>query len=247
MPTPNTSTNGADYSQSNLFLSGGDNPARDDFYNLVFKFDWNLGARHRMFLRHASNDRTEDRNTNGIRRGPGQNGQHPLKRINDTYVVDWVATLGATALFNLRSSFARYVEGSSGDGNKGFDMAALGLPESLVRQLPYGPWFGVYTFTDYIQLGRYASRNVTNTVTTHPVLTLVKGSRTIKTGLDMRWTQYSTQNTGNVMQFGATRVFTQRDYLRADELSGNAIASWLMGTPSSGSVNYNVFPIHLFP
>ena len=32
---------------------------RDHFYNLVFKFDRNIGTRHHLFFRQASNDRTE--------------------------------------------------------------------------------------------------------------------------------------------------------------------------------------------
>ncbi|MBL8219815.1 MAG: TonB-dependent receptor [Bryobacterales bacterium] len=246
-PTPNTVTPGTDYSQANLFLSGGDNPARDDFYNLVVKIDQNLGARHRFFFRHASNDRTEDRNTNGIRNAPGQDGQHPLKRINDAYVVDWVTTVTPRLLLNFRSSYARYTEGSRGEANRGFDMTKLGIPEKLVRQLPYGAWFGRYTFDSYISMGRYPTNNITNTVTAHPTVTYVRGSRTFRTGLDMRWAQYATQSPGNVLLLGANKGFTQRDYQRADEFSGNSIASWLLGTPSSGSLNYAVQPIFLFP
>jgi hypothetical protein len=246
-PDANTATASTNYSQSNFFLSGGNSLARDNFYNFVVKIDQNLGERHRFFFRHASNDRTEDRSTNGVRDRPGQDGQHPLKRINDAYVLDWVSTLSPTVIFNVRSSFARYVEGSRGSANAGFDMTSLGFPKKLVDQLPYGAFFGRYTFADYISLGRYPSNNITNSVTIHPTVTRIRGNKTIKAGLDMRWTQYSTQTYGNVFVLGATRAFTQRDYLRADELSGNSIASWLLGTPNSGSINYNVFPIFLFP
>jgi hypothetical protein len=246
-PMPNTTTAGADYAQANFFLSGGDNPARDDFYNFVVKIDQNLGSMHRMFFRHASNDRTEDRNTNGIRDRPGQDGQHPLKRINDAYVIDWVSTLSPNLLLNFRASYSRYVEGSRGEANRNFDMAGLGFPKSLLEQLPYGSWFGRYTFDGYISLGRYPSNNITNTVTAHPTITYVRGTRTWKAGLDMRWTQYSTQSPGSVFTLGANKGFTQRDFQRADEFSGNSLASWLLGTPSSGTVNYAVFPIYLFP
>ncbi len=246
-PTPNTVTPGADFARSNYFLSGGDNPARDDFYNLVVKIDQNLGSKHRMFFRHASNDRTEDRNSNGIRNSPGQDGQHPLKRINDSYVVDWISTLTPQLLLNFRTSFARYIEGSQGSANASFDLAKLGFSKALTEQLPYGEWFGRYTFDSYISMGRYPSRNVTNTVTAHPTVTYVKGPHAWKSGLDMRWAQYSTQTPGNIFILGATRGFTQRDFQRADEFSGNSIASWLLGTPSSGTVNYAVFPIFLFP
>jgi hypothetical protein len=246
-PQPNVQTPAIGYAQSNYFLSGGANPARDDFYNLVVKIDQNLGDKHRMFFRHSSNDRTEDRSVNGIRNSPGQDGQHPLKRVNDSYVVDWVSTLSPSLLLNFRTSFAQYVEGSSGDANKDFDLTSLGFPQKLVSGLPYGAWFGRYTFAEYISLGRYFSRSVTNTVTAHPTVTYIRGSHTWKAGFDMRWTQYSTQSSGNVFTLGATRGFTQRDYQRADEFSGNSIASWLLGTPSSGSLNYAVFPIYLFP
>ena len=246
-PAPNTTTPGTDYAQANYFLSGGDNPARDDFYNLVVKIDQNLGNRHRMFFRHASNDRTEDRNTNGIRHRPGQDGQHPLKRINDAYVVDWVSTLTPNLIFNFRSSFSRYLEGSRGEANRDFDLGAIGFPKSLLDQLPYGSWFGRYTFDSYISMGRYPSNNITNGVTAHPTFTRIKGNRTWKTGLDMRWTQYSTQSPGNVFTLGANKGFTQRDFQRGDEFSGNSLASWLLGTPSTGGLNYAVFPIFLFP
>ncbi|MCX6607600.1 MAG: carboxypeptidase regulatory-like domain-containing protein [Acidobacteria bacterium] len=246
-PRPNTSTPSTNYSQSNYFISGAETAARDDFYNFVAKFDQNISDKHRMFFRHASNDRTETRSTNGILNSPGQDGQMPLKRINDAYVIDWVTTVSPSLLFNIRSSFSRYVEGSRGDANAGFDLTTLGFPKKLVDQMPYGPFFGRYTFANYMSLGRYPSNNITNTFTVHPTMTYIKGSRTIKFGVDMRRTQYSTQTYGNVFVLGATNTFSQRDYLRADASSGNSIASWLLGTPSSGSINYNVFPIFSFP
>ncbi|MBM3795784.1 MAG: hypothetical protein FJW31_17400 [Acidobacteria bacterium] len=102
------------------------------------KIDQNLGPMHRRFFRHALNDRTEDRNTNGIRNRPDQDGRHPLKRVNDAYVVDWVSTLTSNLVFNFRTSFSRYVEGSRGEANRGFDLAALSFPQKLLSQLPYG-------------------------------------------------------------------------------------------------------------
>lgn len=113
-PKPNTTTPGAAfYTQSNLFVPGGENLDRDDFYNLVIKFDQNFGSRNHMFFRHASNDRTEIRSTNGVR-GPGEDGPLPLKRVNDAYVVDWVGTINPTFIANMRVSFNRYVEGARG-------------------------------------------------------------------------------------------------------------------------------------
>ncbi|MFN0101438.1 MAG: carboxypeptidase regulatory-like domain-containing protein [Bryobacteraceae bacterium] len=244
-PTPNVRTAGADYASANYFLSGGTNPATDDFYNLVLKFDHNLGSRHRMFFRHASNDRTERRSANGVS-GPGENGQFPLKRINDAYVIDWVSTLSPQTIFNIRSSFSRYVEGSRSDTNLAFDMTELGFPKDLPQKLGAKFGFGIYVLDGYIQLGRGFSSNTTNTFTTHPTFTRVSGSKTLKAGFDMRWIQYSTQNSGDVFRLNQNAAFTQQVFNRADALSGDSLSSWLLGTPTSGTANYPVAPIFMY-
>ena len=45
-PLPNTTTVREDYAQKNLFLSGGDNPVGDNFYNLTAKVDASALARN---------------------------------------------------------------------------------------------------------------------------------------------------------------------------------------------------------
>ncbi len=246
MPKPNTRTAGADYSSQNLFVAGGDNVARDDFYNLVVKIDQNLGDRHRVFFRHASNDRKEMGSDNGLPRGAvGEDGPLPHWRINDAYVLDWVATLKPTFLLNLRGSFTRYIAGDNRLGNLGFDKTTLGFPASLVSQLPHGAWFGRYEFENYVPLGNHLSVNYTNTVALHPTITYIRGPHSIKAGVDMRWVQYALKNAGQPFLLRSERNFTRADYTRQDALSGNAVASWLLGAPTSGRVDYNVFPIHL--
>jgi hypothetical protein len=233
-----------DYSRSNYFVSGGQNPAKDNFYNLVFKFDHHFGVRNRMFFRHASNDRTEWRSANGIF-GIGGDGPQPLKRVNDAYVVDWLSTLSPTLIFNLRSSFSRYIEAGRSDANLAFDLTSLGFPASLVSQLGANFGFGMYRLDNYINLGRNFSQNVTNTLTAHPTVTKVSGSRTTRAGFDMRWIQFSRQDSGDVFRLNQSAAFTQQVYNRADALSGDSLASWLLGTPSGGAANYPVFPIYM--
>ncbi|OYW13507.1 MAG: hypothetical protein B7X34_00060, partial [Acidobacteriia bacterium 12-62-4] len=79
MPTPNNIEPGQRYSTTNFIQPTYVN--QDDFYNLILKFDWNFGDKHRSFIRHASNDRTEERCANGICSGPGMDGQQPFQRI----------------------------------------------------------------------------------------------------------------------------------------------------------------------
>jgi hypothetical protein len=243
MPAPNTSRPDAGYARQNLFVSP--NIAADTFYNFVTKIDQQIGNNHRLFVRYARNDRTEDRNGNGILDTPGQDGQHPLKRINDAFVVDHVATLSSTLIVNLRGSAARYVELSRGDANLGFDKTTLGFPASLVSQLPGGDFFGRYEFADYIPLGRHAGFNATNTIAFHPSATKIMGAHTFRGGIDMRWTQFAEQNMGNPFRLNANRGFTQAQFNQGDPLSGDSIASFLLGIPSGGAIDNNVFPITL--
>ncbi len=139
------------------------------------------------------------------------------------------------------------MEASWGTPDGNFDMTQLGFPKSLTSELPYGNYFGRYTFSGYQSLGRYPSSNISNTFTLHPSLTWARGTRTLKGGVDMRLLQYSTQNPGDVFTLGATAGFTQELYNTAEALKGNSIASWLLGTPNSGSVTYNIFPAFQFP
>jgi hypothetical protein len=80
-----------------------------------------------------------------------------------------------------------------------------------------------------------------------PSLTWSHGSKTLRGGVDMRTLQYSTQSSGNVLTLNSAVTFTQEIYNTAQALKGNSIASWLLGTPSSGSVTYAAFPIFQFP
>ena len=248
MPLPNMSTPGVEYSSQNFYF-GGDDPgshAKDGFYNFVAKFDQNIGDKHRIFYRHANNDRFQDRSTNGLHRTPAEEGYSSHQRINDAHVLDWVGTLRPSFILNVRGSFNRFHVRNETAGNRGYDIAKLGFPASLASQLPYGPRFGRYTFAGYISLGNYPNGDITNNVALHPTATKVAGGHVIKTGVDLRWVQFAQQNTGNVFNLNAARDVTQRDYARADALSGNSIASWLLGTVSSGSVAYNAFPIFLY-
>lgn len=245
-PLPNTKTPGVDYSRSNLFISGGAGTARDRFYNLITKIDQNIGDRNRIFVRLGRNDRTEMRTYNGLFDKPGADGQLPLYRRNWAGVVDWTSTVSPSMVLDVRASMAQFVEGSTSEANKGFDLTKVGFSKSFIDQLPYGRWFGRYNIQPYKELGRYPSQNITNTFTVFPSLSRVRGSRTLKTGVDLRWIQYSTQNYGNIMEFASADTFTRADYSRSDGLSGNGLATWLLGTPTSGTIRIQMFPIYMY-
>ena len=243
-PKPNITVPGSAYSINNFFLPGGKNLDSDEFYNFVVKADQNIGERNHVYFRFASNDRTELRTTNGLT-GVAEDGPRPLKRLNDTGVADWVSTLTPSLIFNVRVSLSRYVEGSRGDGNVGFDTSQLGFATSLTDQYPVKGLFGRYEFSGYNSLGRFASFNFTNTFAVHPNITKIAGPHAIKAGVDMRWIQYNDQNQGNPFRLTVDQSFTQKVYNNADSSSGNSLASFLLGNLNGGGIDYNQFYSYL--
>lgn len=239
MPLPNAVTPGVRYSNTNRL-----NPeyaAQDKFYNLSLKFDWNFGDKHRVFFRHASNDRTEDRCNNDICDAPGQAGQQPFQRINDAYVADWVWTATPTTVINIRASSNRFIEKGFGRANVGFDITKLGIPSSLISQLPSPVFFGVWAFNGYTTLGRAQDFNFTNNYGLLGSVTKIKGSHTLKFGADLRRIHYIQQNSGNILSFTGNTRWTQRLYNQGEATSGDGYASFLLGI-LEGSSNYPLYP-----
>jgi hypothetical protein len=248
MPLPNQpSPAGQRYSRLNLSIPNYFDV--DNFYNLILKFDWNLGDRHRVFFRHASNDRTEDRAVNGIDNKPGTDGQQPFQRINDAYVADWVGTISPTFILNARASFNRFIEKGYGAANAGFDVTSLGLPASLIATLPSPVYFGRWNFYSgnsgstavYNPLGRGQSNNFTNTYQLAVSATKIQGQHTMKAGLDLRQINYLQQNTGDILRFDSYAGPTSKNWNQPDAISGDPYATFLLGIPE-GNSNYPLFP-----
>ena len=246
MPVPNQPAGaGCRYATCNISLP--DYFDKDKFYSLIMKFDWNFGDRNRVFFRHASNDRTEDRAINGIDNKPGTDGQQPFQRINDAYVADWVGTLSPTLIMTARASYNRFIEKGYGKANRGFDLTTLGIAPSLLAQLPGPIDFGVWNFggvggnSGYNVLGRGQSNNYTDTFQLMGSATKIAGPHSMKLGIDTRQINYEIQNTGSILAYSGDGGFTQNAYTNAANNTGDPYASFLLGVVS-GSSNYPLYP-----
>jgi hypothetical protein len=247
MPMPNTVTPNTTYSSADFTL-GGQFDA-DKYYNMTMRFDWNLGSRNRVFVSEASNDRTENRPTNGIV-GVAENGQQPFQRINDRYVVDWTSTVTPTTVFDIRIANNRFIEKGFGAANAGFDLTSLGLPKSLTAQLPQPQYFGLWQESGYTDLGRYASVNITNYYGLEANVTKIVKNHSLKAGVDLRRNQYLVDDTGNILQIGSGTTFTRFNGPAGGNdpatglAGGDGYASFLLGYPDSGSSNYPAYPFY---
>src|SRR5207249_1449013 len=166
------------------------NLAFDTFQNIATKVDQNVSDKTKVFVRYGQNQRTEQRSTNGIVTGPAQDGQLPLERTNKTGVADYVTTISPSLVFNVRAGLNQYLELARSDPALGFDPSQLGFPGSPVSQLPNNA-FPRINVTDYQNLGRNCRSSETTTgFILQPNISWVKGTHTVRGGLDMRLTWY---------------------------------------------------------
>ncbi len=230
---------GAAYTNGNVYLSDS---MQNPYHSLVFKIDENLGSRHRVFFRHANSWFRQDsvNGSNGTNSATGEAVQF-LYRLNEADALNWTSTLTPTTILNIRASFNQFQEYRDLPPNSGLDLtAALGLNASVIKQLPAPDFFGIYNFTGYTKLGNIGSRGTTNTTAFQPQVSMVRGAHTLKAGFEARWVQFANRSL-NQWGMNANSTLTQQNYLQGDSLSGNSIASFLLGG-ASASATYPAAP-----
>lgn len=215
-----------------------------NFWNWNSRVDAKLGDMDRLFFRYSTNKHTQERTLNGIIGRPGEQAYNPFLRRNHAIMADWVRILSPTATLNVRANYARYVEGQDTRGNFGFDLGTLGIPTSVSSQLAFPDFFGVWALTGYGQLGFNPSLEYNNTYSTQGNLTKVMRSHTLKAGIDVRRWHFLQNTPGNPFRVTANAGFTRSSWNNAatEVNSGDAFASFLLGTASGGSADFNVRP-----
>lgn len=237
MPQPNIKTPGVRYATQNLKLPS--NVHYWDFYNWMSRVDFNFGSKHRMFVRPARMLFDELSNYNGIT-GPGKTGGQ-FSRSNYALLLDWVSTLTPTVVFNIRGNASRYGEGWHSPDNFGYDLTKLGLSQSFVSQLADPSLFGQWNFNGYTSMGQSVNWNNTNTFSLESSLTKFVGGHNLRTGIDVRLTHFINYAPGYAFTFTGSPDLTRRLWndSSSESTSGDSFASFLLGTPSSGSAVWN--------
>ena len=229
-PEPNTLSSGSPAWQNNYFVN---NIADFKFTNVMARIDHNVNAKQRIYARWSASDFVQVRTANAI---PGIGGDHrDGGKYSNGGVIDSVTTLSATTLLNVRAALSYWVE-RIGPPDYGFSTTQWGWPTSVVSQLTKADLLPSISVSGATTLGN-ASSNITVEPTTvfslQPNMALVRGTHTIKFGLDFRvtrYTQYRPSADRASLSFG--QGFTRSDYLVQDAVSGNGAASLLLGYPT---------------
>jgi hypothetical protein len=241
-PVPNTTTPGSVDWQNNYFYSGYTSYF---FPNIVARVDHNFGSKERIYGRYVYNNQLLHDDTNSL---PGLGGDYRYgNKVNNGVVFDSVTVINPSTTFDMRISFNRWTQNyfppSYGPSSGAIN---IGLPASLVNQFEEPGRFPYITATNYQTLGE-SSSNIWFAPSSNwgfaPTLALLRGRHSFKAGIDFRLmhlANYQSAFAGGTFAFD--QGFTRANYLTADSVSGNAVASMLLGAAASGGVDYIARP-----
>lgn len=243
-PMPNQNQTSTVNWQNNYYP--GSNITWYHFYNFITRLDHSFSEKERIYGRYAWNNQVLFQNTNEV---PGMAGdlRQGLKSNHDA-VFDSITVLSPNLMLDLRASLTRWTQNYAPTNYGSFNGTQIGWNQALVNQLQEPARFPYVTATDYESLGNSAN-NIwfapTTVLTAEPTLRWTKGRHQIGTGFDYRWTRFNTfQGAYGGGTFAITQAFTQQNYLTSDALSGNSIATMLLGGAASGEADVLANPYY---
>jgi hypothetical protein len=247
-PEPNT--NGANASHLNNYTF----PSRwvGDMNAWVGRADYQINSNNSFFFRYSENPYTEFRSlvfvTDLSQTNPAEpTGNAPLIRNGRNWTFDWTSVLTPRMTFDLRAGLNRWEETTGNIFGANYDPTQLGFSSSLVSQFTrlQFPYFTLGTY-QAIGSSRLLSFSPHDTYTVQPNLNVAMGKHFLKFGFEVRRYNDNTLNPGMASgQYNFDKNWTQAVVNKPDAVSGNEIASFLLGYPQTASVDRNIDPAFL--
>ncbi|MBI1790422.1 MAG: carboxypeptidase regulatory-like domain-containing protein [Acidobacteria bacterium] len=219
---------------------------RAGFDQFVGRTDVVVNSKNNAFFRYNENPFDEFRAVVfGLNNPAEPTGNAPLLRNGRNVMMNWTSTLSPTTTFDLRFGLNRWEDAGGSTIGAGYDPKQLGIDANLVAQ------FRAYQFPNfqiegYQNVGSNAvSPGIRDTYSLQPNVNKVIGRHFLKLGAEVR--QYNKANAGGGYPSGIwsfNKNWTQANATRADAVSGNGLATMLLGIPSGASVQKNIDPYY---
>ncbi|HYM10245.1 MAG TPA: TonB-dependent receptor, partial [Bryobacterales bacterium] len=230
----------------NLVSSGSTRKFTDFFPEYQVRGDYNLSQNTRMFIRYSRNALAEERSfkysTTSATNVADTSGNTPFKRENHSATVSVTRVLNPTTVLDFRFGLARFLGQSGSSLGAGYDLASLGFSPTYVSQA--AKWFPQFRWANYEGAGAQpvnAEPDQTNSFQVNLAKTVSRHN--LKTGVEFRLQRVFQPNPGyEAGFFNFDQGFTGANPLQITPTSGNALASFLLGTPSSGGIDVNSEP-----
>lgn len=145
-------------------------------------------------------------------------------------------TPNATTAIAIRWGFNRFYSRST-QASAGFDLASLGLPQSLVAVTP-NPAFPSITMSDVSSFGGGgASQDVFYSRSFNTTVSKLWGRHSVKGGFEFRSINDIGTPTAGPTSLSFSDVFTRPNASASTAGQGSSLAALLLGYPTSGSMN----------
>jgi hypothetical protein len=232
---------------NNLVSTGSTRKFTDFFPEYTGRADYVLSDDTRLFVRYSRNALAEERgfrySTTSTVNVAETSGNTPFKRENHSSTISVTHTLNPTTVVDFRLGLARFLAQSGNSIGAGYDLAALGFAPQFVGQaVRYFPRFNL---ASYEGAGSTPVQNDPISQNNSGGVSVVKmmGRHNLKGGVGFVLQRVYQKIPGFwAGNFSFDQVFTGRDPLRSEPASGNALASFLLGTPQSGFIDINSWP-----
>jgi len=216
------------------------------FDQFVGRLDTVINSKNHVFFRYNENPFWEFRNIVFSLTSPAEpTGNAPLLRNGRNVMFNWTSTISPTMTFDLRAGVNRWEEAGGSTLGQGYDPKQLGFAPSLVAQFP-AYQFPNIQIEGYQAIGSQAvSPGTRDTYSVQPNFNKVIGRHFLKFGAEGR--RYNKNIAGGGFpsgQYSFRRDWTQANANRADAVSGNGLATMLMGIPSGALVQLNISPAY---
>jgi hypothetical protein len=214
------------------------------------RLDYQVNSSNSVFFRYGQNPFSEFRGlvfvTDLNQDNPAEpTGNAPLIRNGRNWTVNWTSTLSPRLTFNLRAGLNRWEETTGNTFGTGFDQGQLGVDPALSGQFTR-VGFPVFDFNNTYQAmgpSRLISYAANDAYTVQPNLNFVWNRHLLKVGAEVRKYNDNTLDPGNAVGFYSFRKdWTQAVATRGDAVSGNELASFLLGYPFTAYADRNIDP-----
>lgn len=231
---------------NNLTNVPGSRKFTDYFPENTIRVDYAINSKTSLFGRYSRNALTESRgyrySTTSTLNVADTSTNNPFTRENHNGTVQLTRTLNPTTVVTVRVGLERFKTAGGGSQGIGTGPSALGFSSGYAGQVTN--IFPQFTWANYNGAGA-APPSVTTSYnyTVGASVAKTAGINNITVGVDMRLLRNNQQNQGaSSGKFVFDQMFTGSNPLAINSTSGNSIASFLMGTPQSATVDKNSFP-----
>ncbi len=216
------------------------------FDQFVGRTDVVVNSNNNVFFRYNENPFQEFRAVVfGLTNPAEPTGNAPLLRNGRNVMMNWTSILSPSFTFDLRFGLNRWEEAGGSSIGAGFDPRQLGIDSGLVSQFSRLQ-FPQFNIDGYQGVGSSSfGPGTRDTYSLQPNFSKVIGRHVLKFGAEAR--QYNNNNVGRGVpsgQWNFNRNWTQANALRADAVSGNGLATMLLGIPSSAVVQKLIDPAY---